>query len=136
MARTRRSASSANLPLTPEQLLELDNVPAATKVPSDIASRLSTRKLVISGARGLKPEKSEVKGAYEVTLPGKAVVGLPGWTVAVLVVLGAVLVGTRLRDGRAVRTLLACLLAACAVGGVTTLRVEALRHGPVARLAE
>ena len=69
MARTRRSASSANLPLTPEQLLELDNVSAAKKVPSDIASRLSTRKLVISGARGLKPEKSEVKGAYEVTLP-------------------------------------------------------------------
>ena len=78
MARTRRSASSANLPLTPEQLLKLDNVPAAKKVPSDIASRLSTRKLVISGARGLKPEKSEVKGAYEVTLSGKAVVGLPG----------------------------------------------------------
>jgi competence protein ComEC len=65
-----------------------------------------------------------------------AVVGLPGWTVAVLVVLGAVLVGTRRRGGRAVRTLLACLLAACAVGGVTTLRVEALRRGPVARLAE
>ena len=55
---------------------------------------------------------------------GLAVVGLPGWTVAVLVVLGAVLVGTRRRGGRAARTLLACLLAASAVGCVTTLRVR------------
>ena len=67
---------------------------------------------------------------------GLAVIGLPGWTVGVLVVLGAVLAGARRRAGRPVRTLLACLLAACAVGGVTTLRVEGNRHGPVARLAE
>src|SRR6476659_2731519 len=78
MARTRRSASPANLPLTPEQLLQLDNVRAAKKVPSDISQRLSTRKLVISGARGSKLEKSDVRGAQEIALSGKAVIGLPG----------------------------------------------------------
>jgi competence protein ComEC len=66
---------------------------------------------------------------------GLAVIGLPAWTVAVLVVLAAVLVGVRRRGGRPVRVLLACLLAAGAVASVTLLRVEADRRGPVGRLA-
>jgi competence protein ComEC len=66
---------------------------------------------------------------------GLAVLGLPGWTCAVLLTLGTVLVLVRRRRGRPVVTLLAGLLAAGAVGGVTTLRVEVNRSSAVAALA-
>ena len=67
---------------------------------------------------------------------GLVVLGLPGWTWLVLVVLASALMVSRRRRGRAVLTLAACLVAATAVGGVTALRVEANRQSPVALLAE
>jgi competence protein ComEC len=66
---------------------------------------------------------------------GLAVFGLPGWTCLVLLALGAVTVAARRRRGRPVVTVLACLLAASAVGGVAALRVEANRGSAVAVLA-
>ncbi len=66
---------------------------------------------------------------------GLAVLGLPGWTWPVVAVLGSLWVLSRHRRGRPVVTLLACLLAAAAVGGVTALHVEANRGSPVAALA-
>jgi competence protein ComEC len=64
-----------------------------------------------------------------------AVLGLPGWSWWVLSALAAVLLVARRCRRRPVLTLAACLLAASAVGGVTALRADALRHGPVAALA-
>ena len=66
---------------------------------------------------------------------GLAVFGLPGWTCLVLVALGGLTVAARRRRGRPVVTVLACLLAASAVGGVAALRVDANRDSPVAELA-
>ena len=63
------------------------------------------------------------------------VTGLPGWTWWVGPGLGAVLLVSRRRRRRPLVTLAACLLAATAVGGVTALRADALRHSPVAGLA-
>jgi V8-like Glu-specific endopeptidase len=77
MARSRRE-SRASLPLTPDELVTLANVRASKKVPADIAQSLKRRRVFISGARIAKPEASEVKGAYEIALTDKAVVGLPG----------------------------------------------------------
>lgn len=67
---------------------------------------------------------------------GLAVLGLPGWTWLVTAALVAVWTLSRHRRGRPVVTLLACLLAASAVGSVTALRVQANRSSPVADLAE
>src|SRR3954471_18828121 len=64
-----------------------------------------------------------------------AVLGLPRWAGWVLLALGALLLVARRRRRRPVVTLVACLLVAAAVGGVTALRVDALRRSPVATLA-
>src|SRR3954452_22474643 len=64
-----------------------------------------------------------------------AVLGLPAWTGWVLLALGFLLLVARRRRRRPVVTLVACLLVAAAVGGVTALRVDALRHSRVATLA-
>jgi V8-like Glu-specific endopeptidase len=84
MPGSRRRTSQASLPLTPEQLLNWDNAPATKPLPEEIASQLRQRRLFVSGVRGaiesdrIKSEKGGVRGAYEIRLPPKAVVGLPG----------------------------------------------------------
>jgi V8-like Glu-specific endopeptidase len=79
MATSRRS-SRPSAPLTPEQLLERDNVPASEALADDIASRLSTKTLFISGVRApIKSVKSAAdKRAHEFHLPKQAVIGLRG----------------------------------------------------------
>jgi competence protein ComEC len=67
---------------------------------------------------------------------GLAALGLPGWTWPVTGLLGSTWVLSRRRRRRPVATLVACLLAASAVAGVTALRVEANQRSPVAALAE
>ena len=85
------------------------------------------------GAQRPVPDLRAVLLGVSAWAGGLAVFGLPGWTCLVLLALGAVTVAARRRRGRPVVTVLACLLAASAVGGVAALRVEANRDSPVAR---
>ena len=86
MARPSRSGPEANAPLTPDQLLERNNASASEPIPAEIAGALATRRLVISGVRGgidLPAGRSEPGGrqrTFEISLPAKAIVGLPGKT--------------------------------------------------------
>ncbi|MGZ4744931.1 MAG: ComEC/Rec2 family competence protein [Oryzihumus sp.] len=66
---------------------------------------------------------------------GVAVLGLPGRVLTTVVLVGAVLLLLRRRRRRGVRTAVACVLVAVAVGAVTLLRVEAMRAGAVGTLA-
>ena len=67
---------------------------------------------------------------------GLAAFGLPGWTCAVLLALALLGVVARRRRGRPVVTLIACLLAAVAVGGAAAARAHVNRTGVVASLAQ
>ena len=87
------------------------------------------------GAQRPVPDLRAVLLGVSAWAGGLAVFGLPGWTCLVLVALGVVTVAARRRRGRPVVTVLACLLAASAVGGVAALRVDANRDSPVAELA-
>lgn len=91
MAKERKNARSkrhaqGEAPLALEQILERENVVAETAIPTDIASRLTTRRLLISGVRQpIELVRSDIKlersgSAYEIVVPNNAVVGLPGQT--------------------------------------------------------
>jgi V8-like Glu-specific endopeptidase len=90
MAKTRKSTrpkrrARGELPLNLDQILQRENIVASAAIPTDIASRLTTRKLLISGIRQpIMPTRSDTKldrgNAYEIVLPKNAVVGLPGKT--------------------------------------------------------
>ena len=67
---------------------------------------------------------------------GLAVFALPGWTCLVLLGVGALTLAARSRGRRPVVTLVACLLAAVAVGAAAAVRVEVNRTSPVAALAD
>jgi V8-like Glu-specific endopeptidase len=90
MAKKRKAARSkkqarSEAPLNLEQILERENIVASAVVPTDIATRLSTRRLLISGIRQpITPARTDIKlgseSAYELVIPKTAVVGLPGET--------------------------------------------------------
>lgn len=73
-------------PLAPEQLLKRENIVASAEVPEDIKSRLSSRRILISGLRQpIVPAWSETKPGRkgrtsEMIIPNNAVIGLPGQT--------------------------------------------------------
>jgi V8-like Glu-specific endopeptidase len=86
MARSRRSGSETNAPLTPDQLLALDNAAASEPIPADIADALATRRLIISGVRDRielgagEAESGSRQRTFQIPLPATAIVGLPGKT--------------------------------------------------------
>ena len=88
------------------------------------------------GGRRRVPDLRAVLLGVAAWAGGLAVFGLPGWTCLVLLALGSLVVVARRRRGRPVVTVLACLLAAVAVGGVAALRIEANRGSAVAALAD
>jgi V8-like Glu-specific endopeptidase len=91
MAKTRKRARSkqrarSEAPLALEQILERENVVATRAIPADIANRLTTRRLLISGIRQpISAVRSDSRlgrsgRSYEIVLPKNAVLGLPGRT--------------------------------------------------------
>ena len=73
-------------PLTPSQLVFHDNIVAAERMPDDMVRRLAQRRLYLSSADAktdlsahLK-RHADVAGFWEIDLPAKSTVGLPGRT--------------------------------------------------------
>jgi hypothetical protein len=80
-ARSKKQAQS-EVPLNLGQMLERENIVASAAVPTDIATRLSMRRVLISGIRQpITPVRTGIKlgseSAYELVIPKTAVVGLP-----------------------------------------------------------
>ena len=77
-------AGHEGVPLTPSQLVFHDNVVATKQMPDAMARRLAQRRLYLSSTDAkadlsayLKPHAGET-GLWELDLPAKSVVGLPG----------------------------------------------------------
>ena len=73
-------------PLTPSQLVFRDNVVATERMPGELAARLAQQRLYLSSVDGKvdlsAPMKrhADVAGCWEIDLPEKSIVGLPGLT--------------------------------------------------------
>src|SRR5262245_31900721 len=69
-------------PLTHDELLGRDNAPPTDSMPAEVALRLATRRVILSGlVEPITPEKLEADGSgYSWRVPGGALVGLPGRT--------------------------------------------------------
>jgi hypothetical protein len=79
-----KTRTRVEAPLNPEQILRRENIAASAAIPSKIADRLTTRRILISGTREtIALNRREDKGSgrgYEIVIPKNAVVGLPGKT--------------------------------------------------------
>jgi V8-like Glu-specific endopeptidase len=84
MSKTHPGHDSA--PLTPSQLVFHDNVVAAEQMPDDMVRRLAQRRLYLSSADATADLSAHLKrhadlaGFWEIDLPAKSTVGLPGRT--------------------------------------------------------
>src|SRR5438093_974706 len=73
-------------PLTPSQLVFRDNVVATEQMPDGIARQFAQQRLYLSSAEGKvdlsAPAKrhADLPGCWEIDLPEKSIVGLPGLT--------------------------------------------------------
>jgi V8-like Glu-specific endopeptidase len=71
-------------PLTTAQLAMFENVAATESMPAQVATRLATRRIQLSGTRGdidLQRSRDEYgPRAYELTLDGDTTIGIPGRT--------------------------------------------------------
>ena len=69
-------------PLDAEQIVQRENIAATAAMPADMARRLASRRLLISGIKQpIRPYPTDGgRGSYEMMLPQGAVVGLPGKT--------------------------------------------------------
>ena len=88
------------------------------------------------GDGGRRPDLRAAVLGVSAWAGGLATVGLPGWTCLVPLGVGVLAAGVRGARRRPVVTLLACLVAAAAVGVATAARIEANRTGAVATLAQ
>jgi V8-like Glu-specific endopeptidase len=80
-----KTQASRGAPLDPEQILQRENIEALAAMPTEIASRLATRRLLISGVRqAITAQRGDGKhgsrSGYEIVIPKNAVVGLAGRT--------------------------------------------------------
>ena len=75
-----------DVPLTPSQLVSFDNVGATESMPYDMSRRLAHQRLYLSSADEKADLSTSVKrhaclaGSWEIDLPAKGIVGLPGRT--------------------------------------------------------
>jgi Trypsin len=84
----RVSVGRRDVPLTPDEILQRDNLPASAPVPPKIADRLATRRLIVANTE--KPVAFEElariqrgrRAAYSLALSARAVVGVPGRTLS------------------------------------------------------
>src|SRR5258708_22424383 len=73
-------------PLTPGQLVFHDNVAATEPMPDDMARRFAQRRLYLSSSDAKADLSAHVKryadlaGVWQIDLPAKSMVGLPGRT--------------------------------------------------------
>jgi V8-like Glu-specific endopeptidase len=81
-SRPGRRAPRDERPLSHDELLQRDNVPAEESMPEEISRRFSERSIYVSGLkRSYTPEKQKGEASTQRwTLPGDAIVGLPGKT--------------------------------------------------------
>ena len=74
---------NSELPLSPEEYLELSNTPASRSMPKDLAAAAETRRVAIyAPGKGFNAENvrksRDESGVWEIELPPGAGVGLPG----------------------------------------------------------
>jgi V8-like Glu-specific endopeptidase len=80
MKETNNHPAQMDAPLTPDQLLSYDNVPASLKMPTELKKHLTISRLIVSADKDLrfdKPHEQTLNGdhVYDWSLPSGAFVG-------------------------------------------------------------